>query len=119
VRDVAQLGLERLPWAQEVAGSNPVVPTILFLMYFVYILQSLRTGGFYVGQCDHLIERFYEHQRGANLATRNRGPWWVPYFEIHSSRSAALRRERQIKSAKSAESIRRIIRTSGLESLTP
>src|SRR5258706_2067936 len=27
-RDVAQLGLERLPWAQEVAGSNPVVPTI-------------------------------------------------------------------------------------------
>jgi hypothetical protein len=26
-RDVAQLGLERLPWAQEVAGSNPVVPT--------------------------------------------------------------------------------------------
>ena len=28
-RDVAQLGLERLPWAQEVAGSNPVVPTIV------------------------------------------------------------------------------------------
>ena len=86
-------------------------------MYFVYILQSLRTHRFYVGQCDHLIERFYEHQRGANLATRNRGPWWMPYFEIHPSRSATLQRERQIKSAKSAESIRRIIKNSGLESL--
>ncbi len=80
-------------------------------MYFVYILQSLSTDRFYVGQCDHLIERFLEHQRGANLATRNRGPWWMPYFEIHSSRSDALKRERQIKSAKSAESIRRIIKS--------
>jgi hypothetical protein len=26
-RDVAQSGLERVPWAHEVAGSNPVIPT--------------------------------------------------------------------------------------------
>jgi predicted GIY-YIG superfamily endonuclease len=51
-------------------------------MYFVYVLQSLNTGRFYVGQCHHLIERFYEHQRGANLATRNRGPWWVAMAQL-------------------------------------
>ncbi|MGO9244833.1 MAG: GIY-YIG nuclease family protein [Verrucomicrobiia bacterium] len=78
-------------------------------MYFVYVLQSIRTGRFYVGQCDHLVERFREHQRGANLATRNRGPWWMPYYEIHVTRSEALRREHDIKSKKSAASIRRII----------
>ena len=78
-------------------------------MYFVYILQSLSTGRFYVGQCNHLIQRFHEHQRGANLATRNRGPWWMPYYEIHSTRTAAIKRERQIKNMKSAASIRRII----------
>jgi len=78
-------------------------------MYFVYILQSLSTGRFYVGQCNHLIERFREHQRGANLATRNRGPWWMPYYETHPTRIDAIKRERQIKNMKSAASIRRII----------
>jgi putative endonuclease len=78
-------------------------------MYFVYILQSTSSGRFYIGQCDHLIARFREHQRGANLATRNRGPWWMPYDEIYATRSEALRREREIKSMKSAASIRRII----------
>jgi len=78
-------------------------------MYFVYILQSLRTGRFYVGQCDHLIERFHEHQRGASLSTRGHGPWLMPYYEIYPTRGEALRREREIKAKKSAESIRCII----------
>ena len=78
-------------------------------MYFVYILQSQSTGHFYIGQCDHLIERFREHQRGASLATRNRGPWWMPYYEAYSTRSDALRRERELKAKKSAVSIRRLI----------
>ena len=78
-------------------------------MYFVYILQSLSTGRFYVGQCHHLVERFHEHQRGANLATRNRGPWWMPCYEIYCTRAEALQREREIKSKKSAKSIRAII----------
>ncbi len=76
-------------------------------MFFVYILQSLSTGYFYIGQCNHLVERFREHQRGASLATRNRGPWWMPHYEIYSTRSDALRRERELKAKKSAVSIRR------------
>ena len=78
-------------------------------MYFVYILQSRRTGRFYIGQCDHLIERFREHQRGFNKSTRNRGPWWMPYYEMHETRSAAMLRESGIKKKKSAKSIRAII----------
>jgi len=81
----------------------------LHQMYFVYILQSQTTGRFYIGQCNHLIERFHEHQRGASQATRNRGPWWMPYYEICSTRSEALRRERELKAKKSALSIRRLI----------
>ena len=80
-------------------------------MYFVYILQSRSTGRFYVGQCNHLIERFHEHLRGVNLATRSRGPWWMPYFEVHPTRTDAIRRERKIKAQKSATAIRRLIGT--------
>ncbi len=78
-------------------------------MFYVYILQSLSTKRFYVGQCDHLIERFNEHQNGYNKSTRNRGPWWMPYYEIYDTRSQAVKRESQIKRKKSAKSIRAII----------
>jgi putative acetyltransferase len=81
-------------------------------MYFVYILQSLSSGHFYVGQCDDLIERFREHQRGCNLGTRHRGLWWMPCYEIHPTRVDALRREREIKAKESAQSIRRLIQHS-------
>jgi len=78
-------------------------------MYYVYVLQSESTGRFYVGQCDHLIRRFHAHQDGRNKATRNRGPWWMPYFEVFDSRAEAMARERSIKAKKSAYSVRRII----------
>ena len=32
LRGVAQLGLERLLWEQEVAGSNPVTPIVFALL---------------------------------------------------------------------------------------
>jgi putative endonuclease len=76
-------------------------------MYFVYILQSVSTGRFYIGQCDHLIERFHEHQRGVNSATR--GPWRIAYFAVYETRTEALKREAQIKRKKSSTSIRRMI----------
>ncbi len=66
-------------------------------MYFVYILQSTTTGKFYVGHCDHLIRRFHEHASGKNKATHHRGPWWMPYYEIHPTRSEAMKREYAIK----------------------
>ena len=78
-------------------------------MYFVYILQSLSTGRYYIGHCDHLLHRFYQHQSGHNHSTTNHGPWCVPHFEIYASRSEAMRRERKLKSQKSAEFLRRLI----------
>ncbi|RLD09871.1 MAG: GIY-YIG nuclease family protein [Chlamydiae bacterium] len=91
-----------------VCRANPLTPTI-FIMYFVYILQSLSSGRFYIGSTDNILRRFHEHQSGFTKSTRNRGPWHMPYYEIHKDRSAATNRERELKRKKSAESIRRII----------
>ena len=48
-------------------------------MYFVYILESLRTGRFYVGQTDDLITGFRQHQQGLCAATKGYRPWWPPH----------------------------------------
>ncbi|MBT3192553.1 MAG: GIY-YIG nuclease family protein [Verrucomicrobia bacterium] len=44
-------------------------------MYYVYILQSTSSSRFYVGHCEHLLQRFHEHRTGQNRSTHNRGPW--------------------------------------------
>ena len=91
---------------REARSGSPRPPNV----YFVYILQSTTsTGRFYVGSTDHLVRRFGEHQRGKHRATRGRGPWWMPYYEIYSTRSDAVRRERELKAKKSAKSLRRIV----------
>jgi putative endonuclease len=78
-------------------------------MYTVYILQSVPSGRFYIGQTEDLLKRFAEHQRGKNRATRNRGPWKVVYTQVFDSRSGAMMREREIKDWKSAERISQLI----------
>ena len=102
---LAQLG-ERLNGIQEV-GSSTLLPSTN--LWFVYILQSRSTGRFYVGSTNHLLRRFRQHQAGCSSATRHRGPWWMPYYEIHDSLSAARAREAELKRKKSAESLRRVV----------
>ncbi|OVE76780.1 hypothetical protein BVX97_00510 [bacterium E08(2017)] len=73
------------------------------------MLQSKTTGQFYVGSCSNLIKRYYDHQGGYSKATRGRGPWWLPYYEVYESRSDAQQREYEIKSKKSSKYIKRAI----------
>jgi putative endonuclease len=78
-------------------------------MYFTYILRSLSSGRYYIGSTNNLIRRFHEHQSGENKATRNRGPWEVVHYEIHATRSAAVRCEHVWKAKKSARYINHIV----------
>jgi hypothetical protein len=43
LRDVAQLGVERLLREQEAAGSNPVIPTIYYIISIVISGTFIRT----------------------------------------------------------------------------
>jgi len=91
----------------QVVGSNPTPATA----HFVYILQSKSTGRFYIGHTDHLIRRFNQHQSGYSVATRGKGPWWMPYYEVLESKSQAVQRERAIKAKKNRGYIRLLINT--------
>ena len=78
------------------AGANDVLNT-----FFVYVLQN-PDGKLYIGQTDNLTGRWQQHNDPEYTLTRTtkrfRGPWKLVYSEQISSRSAALAREKALKS---------------------
>lgn len=62
----------------------------------VYILQNPE-GKFYIGQISNLEERLKRHNEGRSQFTKGKGPWKLVYQERYSTRTEAIRRERQCK----------------------
>jgi putative endonuclease len=75
----------------------------------VYILQSEKTGKFYIGCANDVAARLVEHQRGQTPSTRGRGPWTLVFQEDFETVIEARRRERQLKSWKYHRSIQELI----------
>jgi len=73
--------------------------------FFVYILQSLKDSSFYVGQCCDLDCRMSKHTEGMSKYTASKRPLRLRYFEIFSTRTEAIKREKEIKRMKSRKYI--------------
>ena len=71
-------------------------------MYTIYILESLKSGKYYVGHTENLENRILRHNAGQVISTRNKDPWKVSYSENFTSKIDANRRELEIKSKKSS-----------------
>jgi putative endonuclease len=67
-------------------------------MHYVYVLRSVKDGGFYIGYSTDLRRRITEHAAAASFATSFRGPWKLIYDEAYLDRDDALGRERYLKS---------------------
>jgi putative endonuclease len=66
-------------------------------MYYVYLIECC-DGSIYTGITTDLARRWREHQRGiGSYYTRARGVRRIIYSEPHPTRSAALKREAEIK----------------------
>jgi putative endonuclease len=81
----------------------------IILVYYVYILQSLRTKNLYIGHTDDLARRFGEHNtsRGGRY-TRQNGPWTLVYSELHPDRPSAAKREKFLKSTRGSQEKRKL-----------
>lgn len=81
--------------------------------YHVYVLASETTGETYVGQTQDLARRLREHNdpdcQGTLHTKRHAGPWRLLYAEPCPTRSAAMRREKQLKSAGGRRYIRELV----------
>lgn len=66
-------------------------------MFFVYILESEKTGRWYVGHTENIVLRLAAHNAGRVKSSKPYIPYAVVYQEIFTTRSAAVKRELQIK----------------------
>ena len=74
-------------------------------IFFVYILQSLSLGKFYIGYTTDLEKRLKEHNSGISSFTSKVSDWAIKYSEQFNTREEAIIREREIKSKKSRKYI--------------
>ncbi|NPA36876.1 MAG: GIY-YIG nuclease family protein [Chlorobi bacterium] len=65
--------------------------------FYVYILQSEKTGRYYCGQTHKLEDRLMRHNSGRSKFTSSERPWKLIRTFIFASRSEAMLLEKKIK----------------------
>ena len=79
-------------------------------MYYVYVLLSQKDKNLYIGFTENIQQRLDEHNAGKNVSTRLRRPFKLIYYEGHTSKSDALRREKYFKSSKGKTTLKQILK---------
>ena len=79
------------------------------MKYYIYILYSQSKDRYYTGYSSDPEERVSEHNAGATTSTRPGIPWILVFKEECTDRSAAIRRENEIKKMKSRKYIERLM----------
>lgn len=81
-------------------------------MYFVYALYNNKFDKIYIGQTEDLKTRLHLHDSRVferSYTARLDGEWKLIYVEEVVSRQAALRREKQLKTYRGREFVRKHI----------
>jgi len=68
--------------------------------FYVYILRSLKDGGFYIGSTSDLKSRMGRHSGGSVDSTKPRRPLELIFYEAFRCLDDAARREQYLKSTK-------------------
>jgi putative endonuclease len=80
--------------------------------YYVYILQSLKTNEYYIGQTKNLEERLRRHNNGWEKYTKTKLPLKFIYSETYKTRKESVNRERKLKSYKSGNALKKLLEIS-------
>jgi len=70
------------------------------MSYYVYILESLKSGRRYTGYTKNLEERLARHNRGAVRSTARGKPYKIIYCEEYEDIGLAKNRELELKRKK-------------------
>ena len=70
------------------------------VMYYCYVIQSMKSKGMYTGYTSDLRKRLKQHNDGDSNYTKGRGPWELVYYEACIDEGDAKAREKYLKSGK-------------------
>jgi len=79
-------------------------------MYYVYIIESEKTGKRYTGSTEDLRKRIPEHNIGKVVSTKASRPWKLIYYEAFESKNNARREELFLKTGKGRERIKWLLK---------
>jgi len=80
-------------------------------MFYLYIIQSIKDGSYYIGSTESIVKRLNEHNFGNTRYTKNKRPWKLVYQDEYMTRSEAVIREKYLKRMKSKKYIENLINT--------
>jgi len=79
-------------------------------MYTVYVLHSKKFDKIYIGYSSDIESRIKSHNKLATKGwTVKYRPWDIVYTEAYEIKSEAMRRERELKSHRGRDYIRKMI----------
>ena len=78
-------------------------------MFFVYIIESIEYGRYYIGQTVNLDSRIERHNKGMNKSTKAYKPWKLRWWKEFETRSEAIITERKLKGIKKRAILERYI----------
>jgi len=81
-------------------------------MFFVYAIIN-NTGKIYIGQTSDLEKRLQRHNgilknKKSSYTSKNKGVWEILYKENFDTRKEAITREKELKSAKGREFLKKL-----------
>ena len=66
-------------------------------MHYTYVLLSKADNKYYIGITSNLEKRYNKHNKGLVIATKNRTPFSLVYYEACRNRQKAIKREKYFK----------------------
>jgi putative endonuclease len=73
-------------------------------MHFVYLLESQKDDGWYIGFSEDIHRRMTDHNAGKNISTKDRRPLRLIYYEAYLQKADALRCEKFLKAVPDIDS---------------
>ena len=85
------------------------------MLGYLYIIQSLKNGMFYIGSTIDIKNRLEKHNNNEVKSTRNNGPWVLKFTKQYRTIREARQIEYKLKKMKSRKILERIIKEQNIK----